>query len=146
MRKDFANLPVELGSQLSAAVGTAANVGKIRAALLAADPLQVALDRPNREVVIPARATAATTIQALELTNGATLDARLQQAAAKFAADAGSDPAAWLTRLYRDALSRDPSEVERQIALELLGQEPKAETIADLLWVVVNLPEFQLIN
>ena len=93
-RKDFANLPVELGSRVSTAVGTAASAGKIRASLLAADPLQVALDRPNREVVIPARATAATTIQALELTNGATLDARLQQAAAKFAADAGSDPAA----------------------------------------------------
>ena len=146
LRKDFANMPVELGSQLSAAVGTAANVGRIRAALVAANPLQVALDRPNREVVIPARATAATTMQALELTNGATLDARLQQAAAKFTAEAGIDPAAWLTRLYRDSLSRDPSEAERQIALEILGQQPKAESIADLLWAVVNLPEFQLIN
>ena len=145
-RKDFANMPAEFGTQLSPAVGTAANVGKIRAALLAADPLQVALDRPNREVVIPARATAATTMQALELTNGNTLDARLQQVAAKFTADAGADPSGWLAQLYRNSLSRDPSDAERQIALELLGQQPKAETIADLLWVIVNLPEFQLIN
>ena len=79
-------------------------------------------------------------------TNGNTLDARLQQAGARFAAEAGSDPSGWLTRLYRNNLSRDPSDAERQIALELLGQQPKAETIADLLWVLVNLPEFQLIN
>ena len=145
-RKDFANMPVEFGTQLSPAVGTAANAGKIRAALLAADPLQVALDRPNREVVIPARATAATTMQALELTNGATFDARLQQAAAKFAADAGNDPSGWLTKLYRNSLAREPSDTERQLALELLGQQPTAESIADLLWTIVNLPEFQLIN
>ena len=146
LRKDFANLPVVLGSQLSAAVGVAANTGKIRAALLAADPLQVALDRPNREVVIPARASAATTMQALELTNGATLDARLQRAAAKLAAKAAADPAAWLTTFYRMALSREPSDAEKQIALDLLSTPPKAESIADLLWAVVNLPEFQLIN
>jgi hypothetical protein len=145
-RKDFANLPVELGSRVSVAVGTAANVGKIRAALLASDPLQVALDRPNREVVIPVRASAATTMQALELTNGSTLDYRLQRAAAKFAADAARDPRAWLTELYREALTREPSEAERQAALELLGPQPKAEGIADLLWALVNLPEFQLIN
>ena len=145
-RKDFANMPVEFGTQLSAAVGTAANVGKIRAALRAADPLQVALDRPNREVVIPARAVAATTMQALELTNGATLDERLRGAADKLSADAARNPAAWLAQLYRNALSRDPSDSERQIANEILGPQPKAESIADLLWALVNLPEFQLIN
>ena len=146
LRKDFANLPVELGSRVSTAVGTAASAGKIRASLLAADPLQVALDRPNREVVIPVRASAATTMQALELTNGATLDSRLQRAAAEFAAEAARDPGAWLAALYREAFTREPSEAERRAALELLGPAPKAESIADLLWALVNLPEFQLIN
>ena len=56
-RKDFANQPVDLGPQLSPSASTVAHAGKIRASLLAADPLQVALDRPNREVVIPVRAT-----------------------------------------------------------------------------------------
>ena len=145
-RKDFANMPVELGSRLSTAVGTAASAGKIRAALLAADPLQVALDRPNREVVIPVRASVATTMQALELTNGATLDARLQRTAAKLAAEAALDPSGWLTALYREALTRAPSDAERQTALDLLGAAPKVESVADLLWALVNLPEFQLIN
>jgi mono/diheme cytochrome c family protein len=146
LRKDFANIPVELGPQLSPAVSIAAHTGAIRAPLLAADPLQVALDRPNHEIVLPARSSAATTIQALELTNGATLNARLQKAAAKFAADAARDPSTWLTRLYLHALDRPPSAAERALALDLIGSPAKPEGIADLLWALVNLPEFQLIN
>jgi Protein of unknown function (DUF1553) len=145
-RKDFANMPVILGSQLSCAVSTAARAGAIRASLLAADPLQVALDRPNREVVIPVRATAATTIQALELTNGATLNSRLQQMAARFAPEAARNPTDWLCRIYFHALGRLPTPAEQAIALEMLGKPVKPDAVADVLWALVNLPEFQLIN
>jgi len=145
-RQDFANIPVELGPQLVPIVSTVAQPGHIRAALLASDPLQLALDRPNREVIIPARSTAATTLQALELTNGATLDARLHKAAAKFAPQAARDVNAWIDRIYRYAFSRPPSPDERAVAVEMLGQAPTADNIADFLWAIVNLPEFQLIN
>ena len=145
-RKDFANIPIDFGPILRPAVSTAAHAGKIRAPLLAADPLQLALDRPNREIVTPARITAATTIQALELTNGSTLDARLKSAAKKLQPDAAKDPAAWIAHTYRSLLNRDPAVEEKQIALEILGNEPKLEALADLLWAIVNLPEFQLIN
>jgi Protein of unknown function (DUF1549)/Protein of unknown function (DUF1553)/Planctomycete cytochrome C len=145
-RKDFANIPVVLGTQLSCAVSTAARAGAIRASLLAADPLQVALDRPNREVVIPVRTTAATTIQALELSNGATLNARLQRTAAKFAPEAARDPAGWLCRIYFHALGRLPTPQEQAVCLEMLGNPDKPDAVADVLWAIVNLPEFQLIN
>lgn len=145
-RKDFANIPVELGPSLSPAVSTAAHVGRIRASLLAADPLQVALDRPNREIVIPVRASAATTLQALELTNGGTLNAELQRAAVKLAPDAARDPGAWLDRTFLTALSRPPSPAEREVALGLLGAKPEPDAVADFLWALVNLPEFQLIR
>ena len=145
-RQDFANRPVELGSQLVPIISTVAQPGHIRAALLPADPLQVALDRPNREVVIPVRSTAATTIQALELTNGATLDARLEKAAAKLQPAAARDPQAWLDQIYRSALSRPPTSDEREIAGEMLGQPVTVSGVADFLWAIVNLPEFQLIN
>jgi hypothetical protein len=145
-RKDFANMPADLGSQLAPAVGTAAQTGRIRAAQRASDPRQTALDRPNREIVTPVRANAATTIQALELTNGATLDDKLQSAAATLAAAAATDPAGWLDRVFRHALSRTPSAAERGAALALLGAKPQPEAIADLLWAIVNQPEFQLIN
>lgn len=145
-RKDFANMPVLLGSQLSCAVSTAARAGAIRASLLAADALQAALDRPNREVVIPTRTTAATTIQALELSNGATLNGRLQRIAAKLAPDAAGNPAGWLCRIYFHALGRLPSPEEQAVTLEMLGNPVKPEAVADVLWALVNLPEFQLIN
>ena len=145
-RQDFANRPVILGPQLIPIISTVAQPGRIRAALLAADPLQVALDRPNREVVIPERSTAATTLQALELTNGATLDTRLEKAAAKLAPEAARDPNAWLDRIYELTLSRRPTAPERAIATEMLGQPATPHGVADFLWALVNLPEFQLIN
>jgi hypothetical protein len=145
-RADFANLPVELGPPLIPVISTVAQPGHIRASLLAADPLQVALDRPNREVVMPARSTAATTLQALELTNGATLDTRLHKAAARFAPEAARDVNAWADRVYRYAFSRPPTAAEREIAAEMLGRTPTTDSIADFLWAIVNLPEFQLIN
>ena len=145
-RKDFANVPIDLGPSLRPAVSTAAHAGKIRAPLLASDPLQAALDRPNREIITPARTAAATTIQALELTNGATLDTRLKKTAAKLLADAAKDPGAWIEQAYRTLLSRAPAAEEKRIAAELLGTDPKAEALADFLWAIVNLPEFQLIN
>jgi hypothetical protein len=145
IRQDFANLPVQLGSQLSAAVSTVVQGGGVRAALLAADPLQVALYRPNREVIIPARAETATTLQALELTNGATLDSRLQRAAAKAAPEVARDSKAWVNRVFQHSIARTPNEAERAVAHELLGQSPSPEAVADLLWIIANHPEFQLI-
>ncbi len=145
-RKDFANLPVELGPQLGPVVSTTAHVGEIRASLLASDPLQIALDRPNREIVTPVRLSAATTIQALELTNGATLNTKLLKSAAKFLPAATASPAAWLEEIYRHALGRRPSADELGLATEILGQPVAVEGVADFLWMLVNHPEFQLIN
>ncbi len=145
-RKDFANQPIELGSQLSSAVSIAAHAGEIRASLLAADPLQTALDRPNREQVVPARATAATTLQMLELTNGTTLNNRLTATAAKLAPEVQKDPSAWIDTTFRRLLGRPPAAPERALSLELLGTPATPASVADMLWAVLNLPEFQLIN
>jgi mono/diheme cytochrome c family protein len=145
-RRDYANEPVALGPRLRAAVATAAFPGRARAALRAADPLLVALDRPNREQIATSRLTAATTLQSLELTNGETLDAKLKHAANLLVHEAKDDPRAWLERLYRRLLTRPPSEAERTAALAFLGDTPKAEPLADLLWALAMLPEFQLIH
>jgi len=64
----------------------------------------------------------------------------------KFTPQAASDPAAWLDRLYQHAFTRRPTRGEQQIATEMLGIPVTAEGITDLLWAMVNLPEFQLIN
>jgi len=145
-RKDYANENIHLGPRLRAAVATASFPGKARASLRPADPLAVALDRPNREQVATSRLTAATTLQALELTNGDTLDAKLNFAGKKLVEKAAQDPRTWLDRTYTHLLARPPTDAERTTALSFLGEKPTPENLSDLLWSLAMLPEFQLIN
>lgn len=140
------NPGMDLGPRLPAAVAVTARAGKIRAGLLAADPLQLAMARPNREVIVPARAQLASTMQALEFTNGVTVDEKLKQAAARLHPEAAKDPGAWVDSIYRQGFARKPTDAERAVALEILGNPVKPEGVADFLWAVTMLPEFQLIN
>ncbi|MEX2560803.1 MAG: NPCBM/NEW2 domain-containing protein, partial [Pirellulales bacterium] len=123
---------------------------EVRSSLVPADSLMVALGRPNREQVITSRPTAATTLQALELTNGPTLDEVLKQGARKWLAGepATTKPATTeqlVERLYLEALGRLPAPDESATASELVGSPPTEPGLADLLWVIVMLPEFQLV-
>ncbi len=145
-RNDFANEPIEFAGPMRSAASTAAQRGKIRASLLASDTLMSALDRPNREQVMTTRLSAASTLQALELTHGGSLDSRLKRAAKRMLPSAKDDPQAWVTRMFRLALSRDPSSQEMKIAMEMIGQPVKEQGVSDLLWTITMLPEFQLIN
>jgi len=116
-----------------------------RAALLAADPLMVALGRPNREQVTTVRQSTATTLQALELTNGSTLANLLKQGAAKVLADKQMKSVELVDALYLKAISRKPTAVERKVAEQVVGSPAKVEGVEDLLWSLAMLPEFQLI-
>jgi mono/diheme cytochrome c family protein len=117
----------------------------IRAALVPADPLALALGRPNREQVVTTRATAATTLQTLELTHGQTLADVLRRGAAKLV-ESSSTPGELVDHLYNSALGRAPGALEKQLAAELLGQPARPEGAEDLLWAVAMLPEFQLVQ
>ena len=91
------------------------------------------------------RSSAATTLQALELTNGDTLAKVLDQGAAKITARKGQSTSALIRDLYWKALARSPSGQEFKLAEELVGNPASKESIADLIWSVTMLPEFQLI-
>ncbi|HUR59753.1 MAG TPA: DUF1549 domain-containing protein [Opitutaceae bacterium] len=116
-----------------------------RASLVSADPLMIALGRPNREQVVTVRQGTATTLQALELTNGATLATLLKQAAEKILAAQPAGSAALVEKLYVQTICRAPSPQERKIAEQIVGAPAKAEGVEDLLWSLMMLPEFQLI-
>jgi len=122
----------------------AAYPGKVRASLVAADPLLVALGRPNREQVVTTRPTVATTLQALEMTNGETLADIIKRGAESLMADpmAKGD---LVGALYEKALGRRPSGPEQQEARIVVGQPVQEIGVEDLLWAVTMLPEFQLI-
>ena len=117
-----------------------------RAALVSADPLMVALGRPNREQIVTVRQATATTLQALELTNGGTLATVLKKGTEKLLADSPASTAALVTSLYQQALSRPPTPAELHLAVDLVGTPAGAEGVQDLLWALVMLPEFQLIH
>jgi mono/diheme cytochrome c family protein len=119
--------------------------GKTRAALVAADPLTTALGRPNREQVVTTRTPDATTLQALEMTNGETLADILKRAASYLTAENKASASLMPIMLYEKALSRKPNRGELLLARDLLGSSAARENVEDLLWAVAMLPEFQLI-
>ena len=105
----------------------------------------VALGRPNREQVVTTRPMAATTLQALEMTNGETLADILKRGAENLMAESGPKTGRLIDLIYQKALGRTPSRKELPLALAMLGEPARAEGVEDLLWEVVMLPEFQLI-
>jgi hypothetical protein len=117
--------------------------GTVRASLIPADPLALALGRPNREQVITTRQSLATTLQALELTNGETLARLLQRGSERLVA-AHPDGRALAQRVFRQGLSRPPTREELALTLGLVGDKPRPEGVEDLLWSLALLPEFQL--
>jgi hypothetical protein len=55
-------------------------------------------------------------------------------------------PAQLVDRLVKHGLSRPPNDKERAILLEILGEKPTPETVADAVWVIAMLPEYQLLR
>jgi hypothetical protein len=120
--------------------------GRTRASLLAATPLMTALGRPNREQVVTVRPSAPTTLQALELSNGATLATMLADGAAALAAQGPMRTEATTDRLFVRALARRATTAERALATGRFGPSLDATELEDLLWSLVMLPEFQLVR
>ncbi len=136
--------PWSIGPQFAATVRGRSVYGSVRTALVGADPLTLALGRPNREQVTSVRPAAATTLQLLELTNGGTLANLLRQGAEKLVAGttAGDE---LVRRVFAQGLGRPPTTTEAALAAGLVGASPERAGVEDLLWSVAMLPEFQLI-
>jgi hypothetical protein len=116
-----------------------------RAALVENDNFLTAMGRPSRENVISGRENQSNLLQAMELTNGGTLNETLNKGAKKWL-EKYSDSDRIITEIYFKALGRKPNEKEYKVAKEMLGKTPQENTVQDFLWAVVLLPEFQLIN
>jgi hypothetical protein len=122
-----------------------AKTHRVRTALVNDDVLTRALGRPNREQIVTRRDTITTTIQALELTNGATLDGMLKRGARTWLGRSGKDSKKLVDQLFQTAIGRRPRPEEHAAATELVGRPATVEGIEDLLWVLTMLPEFQLV-
>ncbi|WP_197734210.1 hypothetical protein [Sphingobacterium daejeonense] len=48
--------------------------------------------------------------------------------------------------IYSQSLGRKPSQKEFEIAKKLMGNKMEEESVQELLWAIVLLPEFQFIE
>ncbi len=119
----------------------------VRASLMNADLLMRSLGRPNREQVVTTRENQLTTLQALDLANGQILADVLTHGAANLLKENPKASGEALVELvYQRGLSRKPTADELRTAREIVGKTVTQESLADLLWAVFMLPEFQLIR
>jgi hypothetical protein len=142
---DVSLAPWGMEPQFKAALIGPQNYGKVRAVLANADVLQVALGRPNREQTVTTRISAATTLEALELTNGRELTDLIRRGAQNALAGHAGSSKDLIAALYARALGRKPTADELKLAREAVGQPAKPAGVEDLLWALTMLPEFQLI-
>ena len=139
------NISQNLLAKLIAATEGQSHHGMTRTSLVNDDQLTRTLGRPNREQVLTRRSSIATTLQAIELTNGATLDTALKAGAEYWIQQKTKSPQTLLEKIYFQALSRIPSETELEAGLFLLDGQITTEGIQDILWIITMLPEFQLL-
>lgn len=117
---------------------------EIRTVFCVANSLTTTLGRPNREQVVTERPNGLTTLQALELTNGPILAGMLRQGAEQYAKE--TDAKKIVNDIFVKAYGRAATADESKMACDLIGSGDRTNGIEDLLWTVVNLPEFQLIQ
>jgi uncharacterized membrane protein len=115
-----------------------------RASLVVNNTFLTALGRPNRETVSTSRESQANLLQALELTNGTRFNAALKRGAEGWTRKYNNTNEL-VNAVYLKALNRIPHDNEMKVAVAALGSRPNTESVADFLWAVMLLPEFQLI-
>jgi len=115
-----------------------------RASLVVNNSFLTALGRPNRETVSTSRESQANLLQALELTNGERFNAMLKSGAENWKLKYKSGDLI-IKEIYKQALGREVRSEEYKIAHKILGDNLKNDTIQDLFWAIMLLPEFQII-
>lgn len=114
----------------------------LRASLVISDPLMRSLGRPNREQIVTTRDDQLSTLQALDLSNGEILSDLLETGAKNYV-QSRMDRKKLIEHVFRLGLSRLPTDAENKVLEQIVDEKMTNESIADLLWSVIMLPEFQ---
>ncbi len=137
-----------VNAQATALLAVAAD-GKslmVRASLLKNTALMKSLGRPMREQIVSMRPTQLTTLEAIDLSNEASLARAFETGARHLIAQSDGDAKRLTRELFLFALSREPTSNETQIISDMLGEKPEPSKVEDLLWSICMLPEFFLIR
>jgi hypothetical protein len=133
---------------MAAAIEASEDHAPVRASLVQADLLMRSLGRPNREQVVTTRPAELSTLQALDLSNGELLTQWIRHGATVWLQrrqDRQWTDRQLVTSLYLTALSRPPTGSELQV-LTLDESSDLQPQVEDFLWILIMLPEFQLIQ
>ncbi|MEQ1842260.1 MAG: DUF1553 domain-containing protein, partial [Verrucomicrobiales bacterium] len=131
----------QIGKTLAAV--SASSPLMVRASLMNSDFLMRSLGRPNRDQIVTSRPNELTTLEAIDLSNDSTLAKALEAGAGKLA---GQSPDQLIDQLYLSTLTRLPSDAEKAVLREALGESPGSTEIADLTWAILMMPEFLLVR
>ena len=118
----------------------------MRASVVASDLLMRALGRPNREQIVSMRPDNLTTLEAIDLANGSILAGLLKQGAPQILSTWKGTPQELVADLCRRALTRSPTKEESELLTATLGIAPTAQSVEDVLWMILMLPEFQFVR
>ena len=118
----------------------------VRAGLVKSDFLMRSLGRPNRDQIVTSRPNELTTLEAIDLSNDATVAKALEAGAKKLAASHGKTPDRLIEELYLSTLTRMPTEEEKSLLREVLGEKPEPQAVADLTWSLWMMPEYLLVR
>lgn len=105
--------------------------------------------RPDANQAPPCSRTSETSIvQALHLMNSPRLDRKIAAEHGRAATLAAGSlaPAELIDEIYLAAYSRFPSADERTVALGWFESVPRREAIEDLMWTLINTPEFLFVD
>ena len=86
------------------------------------------------------------TLAAIDLHNNAVFADALARGGRLLAARNWSGTDELVDYIYRFTLARKPTNAERATIHEVLGPEPKAEAVEDLLWAIFLKPEFMTVR
>jgi hypothetical protein len=119
----------------------------VRAGLVESTLLMRSLGRPEREHVVTSRPAEMTTLEAIEMSNGQPLSELIQQAAEQLRKSHPNWTAEEMQQyLVQAALSRPPSAIELTTLQQIAGADKATTGIEDMLWCILMLPEFQIIQ
>ncbi|KAA5542087.1 DUF1549 domain-containing protein [Roseiconus nitratireducens] len=136
---------IDAAAKNGLAAGVSASDKMVRAALMKSDFLMRSLGRPNRDQIVSSRPDQLTTLEAVDLSAGERLAEALAAGARRWKnQDLATTELA--RQIYRQALSREPTEAEYKTITEALGPSPSVEAIEDLLWAVCLMPEYLIIR
>ena len=96
--------------------------------------------------MVTSRPVDLTTLEAIQLANEQGLYDEFAKGGSRILAAEGPAADALARWMFGAALSRPPTPGEAAAAREILTDTPSKETVADCLWALVMLPEFQLVR